>query len=83
MRTIIAILTMATVTGCGWTYDPTADAARPNPTTVAVKYKGPDGFKLAVGKADEWCDQQVGRSEPRLLKDDQAAGRATFACEPL
>jgi hypothetical protein len=85
MRTMVFILAIATLAGCGWSHDPrtTDAAARPNPSTVAVNYKGPDGFNLAVSKADEWCDQHVGLSEPRLLTDDRAAGRATFACEPL
>lgn len=50
---------------------------------VTVNYKGPDGFKLAVRKADDWCDERVGKSDVRLLKDDRAAGRAVFVCEPL
>jgi hypothetical protein len=48
-----------------------------------VNYKGPDSFNLTVGKTNEWCDQHVGQSEPRLLNDDRTAGPATFACEPL
>ena len=29
----------------------TTDAARPNPSTVAANYEGPDDFNLAVGRA--------------------------------
>jgi len=50
---------------------------------VTVTYKGPDGFKLAVGKANDWCDAHAGKSDARLLTDDRASGRAVFACEPL
>jgi hypothetical protein len=49
---------------------------------VAVNYKGPDGFHLAVAKASEWCSNRYGHSDVHLLKDDPAAGRATFACIP-
>ncbi len=60
MRTMVFILAIATLAGCGWSHDPrtTDAAARPNPSTVAVNYKGPDGFNLAVSKADEWWGQQ-------------------------
>jgi len=56
--------------------------SQPHPR-VTVNYKGPDGFKLAVGKATDWCDAHIGKSDVRLLTDDRAAGRAVFACEPL
>jgi hypothetical protein len=59
-----------------------SQAGRPQ-QRVTVTYKGPDGFKLAVGKANDWCDAHVGQSDARLLKDDRSAGRAVFACEPL
>ena len=56
---------------------------RPHVQRVTVNYKGPDGFYLAVGKANEWCDKRFGHSDVHLVKDDRAAGRAIFACEPL
>jgi hypothetical protein len=91
MRAIITVaaILVATVTGCsGW--DPREDtsavpkstptATAPKPATVSVNYKGPDGYNLAVIKADEWCDEKFGPSNVHLVKDNKTAGRATFSC---
>jgi|SRR5215470_5998142 len=48
--------------------------------TVAVNYRGPNGFELAVQKADAYCDEHYGNSDVRLISDDPRARRATFAC---
>ena len=48
--------------------------------TVAVNYRGPNGFELAAQKADAYCDERYGSSDVRLITDDRRAGRATFAC---
>jgi len=52
----------------------------PVPRRSAVNYRGPNGFELAVQKADAYCDEHYGNSDVRLIKDDPRAGRATFAC---
>jgi hypothetical protein len=83
----------------GWSHDPRVDSATApksttakapkstataaKPGTVAVNYKGPDGYNIAVIKADEWCDKHFGASNAHLVKDDKATGRATFTCVPL
>jgi len=84
-RAAISIAAAVALAGCSeFRRDVESQPPPPNPKqNVSVNYKGPDGFKLAVNKADEWCDQHVGASDVRLLKDDRKAGRATFACEPL
>jgi hypothetical protein len=48
--------------------------------SVAVTYTGRGGFELAAQKADAWCDEHYGASDVQLVRDDQRAGRATFAC---
>jgi hypothetical protein len=91
MRAIItaAAIVAATLTGCGG-WDPREDtstvpksmttATAPKPKTVSVIYKGPDGYNLAVIKANEWCDENVGPSNVHLVKNNKTAGRATFSC---
>jgi len=84
-----AAILAATLAGCsGW--DPREDtstvpkstttATAPKPKTVSVHYKGPDGYNLAVVKADEWCDENFGPSNVHRVKNNKAAGRATFSC---
>lgn len=74
----------AALAGCASDFREAVESSPPTPTrSVSVNYKGPDGFNLAVRKADEWCDERYGQSDVQLLKDDRTAGRATFACEPL
>lgn len=53
-----------------------APAAR----SVAVNYTGEGGFQLAAQKAADWCDDHYGASDVQLVRNDQNAGRATFAC---
>ena len=83
-RAAISLAAAVALTGCSeFRREVEAQPPPPNPKqNVVVNYTGPDGFKLAVGKADDWCDRHFGASGVRLLKDDRAAGRATFVCEP-
>ena len=90
-----AAIVAATLAGCGG-WDPREEtsavpkstptttapkpATAPKPKTVSVHYKGPDGYNLAVVKADEWCDENFGPSNVHLVKNNKAAGRATFSC---
>jgi hypothetical protein len=84
MRAILLIGFVAMIlSGCSeYRQSVESSASTPN-RNVAVSYKGPDGFHLAVAKASEWCSDRFGKSDVHLLKDDRAAGRATFACEPF
>jgi hypothetical protein len=85
MKTRAAVIMIAAVglVGCSEFRREVESQPPPQQQRVTVNYKGPDGFKLAVGKADEWCDQHVGASDVRLLKNNKKSGRAIFACEPL
>jgi hypothetical protein len=84
MRAILMIGFVAmALSGCS-EYRRSVESSAPMPKrNVSVTYKGPHGFDLAVAKANEWCSDRFGKSDVHLLKDDRAAGRATFACEPF
>ena len=83
MRAILIFGLAVALAGCS-EYRRSVEASAPTPRqTVSVKYKGPDGFNLAVAKASEWCSGRYGQSDVHLVKDDRATGRATFACRPL
>jgi hypothetical protein len=76
------ILAAAVLAGCS-DFRRSVESSTPPPNrNVSVNYKGPDGFNLAVRKADEWCDERFGESDVHLVKDDRTAGRATFVCQP-
>jgi len=79
---VLSLTAAITLAGCS-DFRNSVEAQPSRPQRVAVNYKGPDGFTLAVRKANDWCDERVGKSDVRLLKDDRATGRAIFACEPL
>jgi len=83
MRTAVTLIAAAALVGCSEFRRDVESQPPPPRQHVTVNYKGPDGFKLAVGKANDWCDQHVGASDVRVLSDDRKAGRATFTCEPL
>ena len=55
----------------------------PPPGSVSVKYSGSNGYRLAWQKADSYCVAHYGNSRVELLANDEAAGRATFACNRL
>ena len=83
MRSIFILGLVVALAGCS-EYRRSVEASTPIPRqNVSVNYKGPDGFKLAVAKANEWCSDRFGQSDVHLVKDDRANGRATFACRPL
>jgi hypothetical protein len=48
--------------------------------TVAVNYRGTNGFEVAAQKADAYCEERYGSTGVRLITDNRSAGRATFAC---
>ena len=60
-------------------YQPTVYSTPAGPT-VNVTYAGAGGFDLAAQKAAAYCGERYGRSGARLIRDDRAAGRATFEC---
>ena len=82
-RTAMTMIAAVTLVGCSEFRRDVESQPPPAKQRVTVNYKGPDGFTLAVGKANEWCDEQFGKSDVRLLKDNKKTGRAEFACEPL
>jgi hypothetical protein len=83
-RAVLSIAAAIALVGCSdFRNSVESEASPPKQQSVTVNYTGPDGFKLAVGKANDWCDKHLGRSDVRLLQDDRAAGRAVFACVPL
>ena len=55
----------------------------PPPGSVSVKYSGSNVYRLAWQKADSYCVAHYGNSRVELLANDEAAGRATFACNRL
>lgn len=60
-------------------YQPTVYSTPTGPT-VNVTYAGAGGFDLAAQKAAAYCGERYGKSGARLIRDDRAAGRATFEC---
>jgi hypothetical protein len=84
MRALLMVAAMVTLAGCSSEFREEVEAQPPPANQkVVINYKGPQGYDLAVGKANEWCDARFGRSDVHLLKNDKKAGRAVFACEPL
>lgn len=83
MRAIFVFGLVVALAGCSEYRRSVESSAHMPQRNVSVNYKGPDGFHLAVAKASEWCSDRYGHSDVHLLKDDPAAGRATFACMPL
>ena len=85
MRMLPIMLAGAALAGCTVNH---YEVSQPPPTqppashTVAMTYKGPDGFNIAARKANDWCDQHFGDSDVRVVKDDRKKGHATFACQP-
>jgi len=52
----------------------------PPPGAVTVNYNGPDGYRLAWGKANSYCAGRTGNSRVELISNDETAGRAVFVC---
>ena len=61
----------------GGTYSP------PSNHQIAVTYRGPNDFQLALQTAANYCASHYGNSRVRLVSDDRTAGRAVFACDQI
>lgn len=57
-----------------------APIVTPPPGAVTVNYNGPNGYRLAWGKANSYCAGRTGNSRVELISNDETAGRAVFLC---